>query len=155
MKNFATHYYKQLEAVIQSGISCQLQTLIVIVGIFSDFDFGPDGTDTVQKKILKPGDKNKLTCDIIGNPTPKFAWNTTKVDVDLSGEISRGLDLDSRERSDGDREIITCIGTVDYKGQSIRLVNSKATKLHAHCRYRREPDWAITYTFLTKRQTMV
>ena len=96
-------------------------TLIVFVRCFSDFDFGADGTDMVQKKTLKIGDKNKLTCDMIGNPTPTFTWNTTKSDVDLSGKIGRVLELDNRNRSDGDHETITCIGTVDYKGLSLQL----------------------------------
>ena len=92
-------------------------TLIFFVRCFSDFDFGADGTDDmVQKKTLKIGDKNKLTCDMIGNPTPTFTWNTTKSDADLSGNSGRVLDLDNRHRSDGDQEIITCTGIVDYKG---------------------------------------
>ena len=97
-------------------------TLIFFVRCFSDFDFGADGTDDmVQKKTLKIGDKNKLTCDMIGNPTPTFTWNTTKSDVDLSDKIRRGLDLDIWNRNDGDHGTITCIGTVDNKGLSLQL----------------------------------
>ena len=86
------------------------------LGKLLDSDYGPDGTDMVQNKTLKTGDKDKLTCDIIGNPTPIITWNTTKSDVDLSGNFGRVLDLDNRNRSNGDRETITCTGIVDYKG---------------------------------------
>ena len=86
------------------------------LGKLSDLDYGPDGTDMVQKKTLKTGDKKELTCDIIGNPTPIITWNTTKSDVDLSGNFGRVLDLDNRKRNAGDRETITCTGIVDYKG---------------------------------------
>ena len=86
------------------------------LGKLSDSDYGPVGTGMVQMKTLKTGDKDKLTCDIIGNPTPIVTWNTTKSDVDLSGKIGRVLELDNRNRSDGDHETITCTGTVDYKG---------------------------------------
>ena len=83
----------------------------------------------VQNKTLKTGDKDKLTWEMIGNPTPTFTWNTTKSDVDLSGKIGRVLELDNRNRSDGDHETITCTGTVDYKGQSMCVANFKANRM--------------------------
>ena len=95
--------------------------------LVADSDFGPDGTDTVQEQTFRPGtefENYKLTCGIIGNPPPTFTWTSTKSGVEINASTGRVLELNNKERVDGEKEDITCTGTVDYGGEGTLLWRS-------------------------------
>ena len=74
----------------------------------------------MQTLRLGPGfDNYKLTCDIIGNPTPTFTWTSTKADEDFTNNTDKVLELENSKRSYGDLENITCVGTVEFTGESM------------------------------------
>ena len=92
--------------------------------LVADSDFGPDGTDTVQEQTFRPGtefENYKLTCGIIGNPPPTFTWTSTKSGVEINSKTGKVLELDNKERVDGEKENITCTGTVNYGGEGTLL----------------------------------